>query len=284
MMRNPVTGLACVLALALAGCEETTEAEVKRTVADVNVIDESNLNDLMLTIADPTEAVAHFRRTSEAHPERIDLKRGLAKSLVRAQRPDDSLAIWQQVLASDEATDEDRLAYAGALIRTGDWQGARAELDRIPPTVETFDRYRLEAMVADARKDWRRADSFYATAADLTTRPAGVLNNWGYSKLVREDFAGAERLFAEALQHDPGMFTTKNNLAIARAGQRNYALPVIDLTQSERAQLLYTLALGAIKQGDVSIGRGLLREAIDTHPQHFEEAARSLAALEGRDA
>lgn len=284
MMRKPVTGLACALALALVGCEETTEAQVSRAVADVNVIDESNLNELMLTVADPAEAVAHFQRTAQDQPERMDIKRGLAKSLVRARRAEDSLPVWRELLASGAATDEDRLGYADALVRTGDWDAARVELDRIPPTYETFDRYRLEAMVADARQDWQRADSFYATAAELTTRPAGVLNNWGYSKLVREDFAGAERLFVEALEQDTSMFTAKNNLAIARAGQRKYSLPVIEMSQTERAQLLYTLGLGAIKQGDVSIGRGLLREALDTHPQHFEEAARSLAALEGRGA
>ena len=52
------------------------------------------------------------------------------------------------------------------------------------------------------------------------------------------------------------------------------------MSQVERAQLLYTLALSAIKQGDVAIGMGLLREAIETHPQHFEAAVRSLRALE----
>jgi len=39
-------------------------------------------------------------------------------------------------------------------------------------------------------------------------------------------------------------------------------------------------ALTAIKQNDVTIGKGLLREAIDTHPRHFEEATRALRALE----
>jgi hypothetical protein len=52
------------------------------------------------------------------------------------------------------------------------------------------------------------------------------------------------------------------------------------MDQTERAQLLHTLALSAIKQGDVSTGKGLLRDAIDTHPQHFEAAVRSLEALE----
>ena len=37
---------------------------------------------------------------------------------------------------------------------------------------------------------------------------------------------------------------------------------------------------GAIKQGDVNTGKELLRDAVETHPQHFETAARALAALE----
>ena len=53
------------------------------------------------------------------------------------------------------------------------------------------------------------------------------------------------------------------------------------MTQTERAQLLHTLALSAIKQGDVQTGSALLKEAIDTHPQHFEAAVRALRALEG---
>jgi Tfp pilus assembly protein PilF len=135
-------------------------------------------------------------------------------------------------------------------------------------------------MVADANKNWSKADTFYDTAADLTTTPASVLNNWGYSKLTRGDAKGAEKLFTDALVHDPTKFTTKNNLVLSRAAQRKYDMPVISMTQTERAQLLYTAALSAIKQGDVAIGKGLLQEAVDTHPQHFEEASRALAALD----
>ena len=135
-------------------------------------------------------------------------------------------------------------------------------------------------MIADSEKDWEKADSFYEIAAGLTTKPAGVYNNWGFSKLTRGDFTGAERLFAEAVRQDPALFTAKNNLVLARGAQRNYALPVLPVSQEERAQLLYTMALSAVKQGDVAIGKGLLQEALETHPQHFEEAARSLRALE----
>ena len=39
------------------------------------------------------------------------------------------------------------------------------------------------------------------------------------------------------------------------------------------------MALAAIRQGDVQTGRGLLQEAIATHPQYFEAAETALAAL-----
>lgn len=271
----PVAGLVLV-----AACEQSGEAQVQRALQDVNVIDESNLNDVMLTVADPNEAVAYFQRASAEDPTRIDHMRGLATSLVRADRPTEAVGVWRNVVAHPEATDEDGVELADALIRSNEWDEAELVLDSIPPTHETFKRYRLEAMIADSNEEWERADSFYEIAVGLTTTPAGVLNNWGFSKLTRGDFRDAERLFVDALRHDPQMFTAKNNLVLARGAQRNYDLPVIQMTQTERAQLLYTLALTAIKQNDLVIGQGLLREAIDTHPQHFEEAVRALRALE----
>ena len=186
----------------------------------------------------------------------------------------------KNVIAHAEVNNDDRVDLADAYIRNNRWDDAATALNTIPPTHETFKRYRLEAMVADSREQWDKADSFYETAVGLTTTPGGVLNNWGYSKLTRGEYVEAERLFVDALRHNKSMFTAKNNLVLARGAQRNYDLPVISMTQVERAQLLHTLALTAIKQNDVTIGKGLLREAIDTHPQHFADAVRSLRALE----
>jgi Flp pilus assembly protein TadD len=266
--------------LTLTACAEKADETVERAFQDVNVVDENDLNDVMLTVADPNEAVDYFQRTLKGNPTRIDLQRGLAKSLIRAKRNTEGVAAWTKVSRMDGATADDAVDLADAQIRNGDWDKAKKTLDGVPPTHESFKRYRLEAMVADANQDWTRADSFYETATGLTTRPAGVMNNWGYSKLTRGDFSGAERLFGEAIRQDNTLFTAKNNLVLARGAQRNYTLPVVPMDQTERAQLLHTMALTAIKQGDVETGKGLLREAINTHPQHFEEAVRSLRALE----
>ncbi len=280
MRQSIIVTLGVTALVALSACEKSGEAQVERALQDLNVVDETNLNDVMLTVGDPDQAVAYFAGAIAKDPGRIDLMRGLGKSLVRAKRPTEAVEAWINVVAHKKATHDDRVDLADAHIRANLWDKASETLNSIPPTHETFKRYRLEAMVADGKQQWEKADSFYEIAAGLTTTPAGVYNNWGYSKLTRGDYADAERLFTDALRHNANLRTAKNNLVQARGAQRKYDLPVIQMTQTERAELLYNIALTAIKQNDVTIGKGLLREAIDTHPQHFEEAVRNLRALE----
>jgi Flp pilus assembly protein TadD len=283
-IRLPAFGLAStlVLSLGLAACGPgLSDQKVQEAIASANAAEQGNINELMLSVADPNDAVTYFRNATDANPADPVLKRYLARALLRAGKSDEAVKILTDLVAQPTATDDDRLALADAQIRSGDWKGAEATLNAIPPTVETYDRYRLEALVADSRHQWKKADSFYEIAAGLTPQPANIYNNWGFSKLQRGDAAGAEKLFREALSYDPTMFTAKNNLVLARAAQRNYDLPVVDMSQDERAKLLYTAALAAIKQGDVAIGKQLLQQAIDTSPTYFEAAARSLAALEG---
>ncbi|GIT85184.1 MULTISPECIES: tetratricopeptide repeat protein [Roseobacter] len=282
-MRHPFVFSACIAgAIIVAGCapKPSDEETVERAFQDVNVVDETNLSEVMLTVTDPNEAISYYQRTLQSSPDRIDLRRGLAASFVRAKRFTEAASAWEKVTELKDSTSEDSVNYADALIRSGDWDKAEKVLDTVPPTYETFKRYRLEAMMADANEEWKKADSFYETAIGLTTTPAGAFNNWGYSKLTRGDFAGAEKLFGQAIRQDTTLFTAKNNLVLARSAQRKYTLPVVPMTQAERAQLLHTMALSAVKQDDIQTGKSLLRDAIDTHPQHFEAAVRALEALE----
>ncbi|MGY3437713.1 MULTISPECIES: tetratricopeptide repeat protein [unclassified Marinovum] len=285
-MRHPI--LVCVslaAVLGLAACEkEIDKNAVDRKLQDINVIDESNLNEVMLNNSDPNEAVSYFQRASGSKPDRIDLLRGLAVSLIRAKRPTEAVSVWKKVIAHKDTTEDDKVQLADAHIRNDQWKEAETVLDSVPPTHETFKRYRLEAMIADSNKEWKKADSFYEVAIGLTTTPSGVMNNWGYSKLSRGDYAGAEKMFTQAIRQDSDLFTAKNNLVLARGAQGNYTLPVVPMSQQERAELLYTLGLSAVKRGDVETGKGLFRDAVETHPQYFEAAVRSLNALENNTA
>lgn len=280
-MRHPrIVALLASSAFVVASCGMSNEASVSRAIDRVTAVDNQNMAELMLVAGNPEEAVSYFEAQVERDPANLLNLRGLARSLVRAGRVQDSLPVWKKILAHPDATNDDRVLVADTHIRANDWPEAEAVLNTIPPTHESFDRYRLEAMIADSKKQWSKADHFYETAAGMTTRPAGVYNNWGYSKLTRGAPKEAESLFTTALQHDPSLFTAKNNLALARAGQGNYSLPLVQMTQIERAMLLHTMGIAAIRKGDINVGRTMLNEAIDTHPQHFEEAVRALRALE----
>jgi Tfp pilus assembly protein PilF len=281
MHKSIVLSALIASAVVLSACSDASKKDSDEDKTIVGVVDETNLNEIMLTVADPNQAVNYFRDALTKDPSRADLKRNLAVSLVRAKRAQEAAAIYEQLDASGDLTSQDRVDYAEAMIRANDWKGAKAQLNQTPPTLETFQRYRLEAIVADSEKKWKKADSFYETAVGLTTKPANVLNNWGYSKLTRTDYKGAETLFVKAITADPKLYTAKNNLVLSRASRKEYNLPVIPMTQIERAELMYTAALAAVKNGDKQTGRGLLEKAIETHPRHFEAAVRSLKGLTG---
>ena len=265
-------------AAALSACNDLSNEEAQ-TKEIVSVIDETNLNEIMLTTADPNEAVNYFSSTLSKDPTRDDLRRSLAISLLRAKRPLESANVFKQLDERGVMTAQDRVNYADALVRSNNWKEAKTEISKVPPSVETYQRYLLEALISDSEKNWKKSDSFYKTAAGLTTQPAGVLNNWGYSKLTRSDFKGAASLFSEAITYNKSLFTAKNNLVLARAGMKVYDLPIIPMTAEERAVLTYTAGLAAVKNGDKDIGRGLIQKSIELHPRHFEEATNALKAL-----
>ncbi|NNU81249.1 hypothetical protein HMH01_12460 [Halovulum dunhuangense] len=273
--------VAVLAALSVAACSDgSAEREAIQSLDSLNVIDENNLTSVMLNFADPDQAVLYFQNSLAKEPDRVDFQQGFALALMRAKRPAEAVLAFRALDEAGNMTADDRLKYAEALIQTGEWAPGKAQLDQIPPTLETYDRYRLEAMVADNSKQWARADAYYEQARNMTTRPASIFNNWGISKLARGDRTGAEEMFTRAISYDSKMFNAKNNLAISRASRRVYDLPIVPLTAVEQAELLHNIALQAIRNGDVEVGRGLLEEAVERHPRHFPEAADKLAALE----
>ena len=99
-MRHPYLLSACLAAVTgLSACADKGEETVERAFQEVNVVDESNLNDVMLTVADPNEAVSYFARATADKPERIDLQRGLEISLVRSKRTTEAVTAWKKVVS-----------------------------------------------------------------------------------------------------------------------------------------------------------------------------------------
>ncbi|MEM9050006.1 MAG: tetratricopeptide repeat protein [Pseudomonadota bacterium] len=263
----------------LAGCDESSQTVEEDAVDPINVIDASNLNELMLTVANPDDAVSYFRNALAEDPERLEFRRGYARSLARAGEHAEATLVYRLLVEDGLANTDDRIGYAESLGRANAWDEVERQLAVLPDMPESYRMNMLRAMAADQRSDWPTADRYYEAARRLTPRPANVMNNWGVSKMSRGDFVAAETALFEAVTYDPKLFSAKNNLVISRGLQGKFKLPVIPMTEVERAQLLHNLAVIALRQGKENIGLGLLEEAVATHPQHFDAAITKLEAL-----
>ncbi len=265
-------------AAALVGCTQTI-AERDKTIPK-NVIDAAKLSDLLLTAGDPDESVTYFQNALAKEPDRADFRRGLAVSLSRARRYPESSRVYQEMIALDQATPEDNLEYALVSARLNKWTDAEALITQLPVGFNSARRHMAEGMLADHKKNWATADAAYARAETLTTNPANVLNNWGVSLMSRGDFSSAVSTFERALSFNSRLFNAKNNLAIARGLQGNFQLPIVPMTETEKAIILNNLGLIAMRKNERRIAKGLFAAAVDVHPQHYPEAADRLAALE----
>jgi len=266
-----------VMAMGLSACESVSD---KEDPLAASIIDEANLNDLMLTAADPSDAAKYFEQSLAREPDRADFRRGLAISLSRAKRYNEAARVFQELITLDQDQPTDRLEYAFVAIRLDRWDDVRTLSQSFPDGLQTPRRYSVDAMVADQDNDWAAADTAYARAEKLSPQPAAVLNNWGVSQMARGDLAAAAATFKRAISFDARLFNAKNNLAIVRGLQGQYNLPLVPLSDKERAVLLNNLGIIAMRQGEEKIARGLFAAAVDAHPQHYASAADKLAALE----
>jgi len=276
---TPTRALVLLAAAVLAaGCTETVSS--KQDPLAPNVIDEAGLGDLMLTAGDPEEAVAYFRNSLAEQPDRPDLRRGLAVSLTRAGRLTEAARVYGELEALGQATPGDRLSAAMVAVRLDRWPDAKRLEQSLPETFRPARRHLLAAMIADHDEDWAGADVAYEQAVAAASNPAQIFNNWGVSHQARGDLTGARAMFERALSYDSTLFSAKNNLAITRGLQGNYDLPIVPVTDTEKARLLNNLGIVAMRKGEVRIARGLFAAAVAAHPQYYQAAADRLAALE----
>lgn len=279
-MNIPRNSIALVAAGALLGACAPQFSTDEAAQTPVNVIDAVNLNDLMLTVSDPDDAVAYFRNSLAQEPSRVDLKRGYALSLARARRHADAVRIFEELDAANQTDDQIRLEFAHSLARLERWDQARQQMALVSPALETPRRYLIVAMLSDHEADWPKADKAYERARLLSANPANILNNWGVSRMSRGEYEPAQQLFTEALAHNPRLFNAKNNLAVSRALEGEYRLPLVTVSEEERATLLHNIGVIALRRGDREEAKGLFTMAVESHPRFYPAASEKLAALE----
>lgn len=271
-----------LIVLILSGCAgELDEAPALSAPPDdsVNVIDASSLNDLMLTLSDPEDAVAYFRRALTEDPDRADFRRGYALALARARRHEEAVRAFEELDRDGLATDRTLVEEAHSLARLQRWSEAEAVMNGVSASAGGPRRHLIDAMLADQRGAWGTADAAYEAARREAANPATILNNWGVSLMSRGEPKAAAKRFEEALSYDPQLFNAKNNLAVSRALRGEYRLPLVSMSEEERAILLHNVGVIALRRGDREQAKGLFTMAVAAHPRYYPEAAEKLAAL-----
>ena len=138
--------------------------------------------------------------------------------------------------------------------------------------------------VADFRRDWDQADLAYEGALALAPDRSEVLNNRGWSLLLRGQWQEALQLLERAAELDPKSRRIARNLDLARAALAE-DLPRRRAGESESgwAARLNDAGVVAAASGDRQRAIAAFARAIETSSQWFERAANNLAIVEGRD-
>jgi Flp pilus assembly protein TadD len=137
------------------------------------------------------------------------------------------------------------------------------------------------AVAADFSRDWGKADDCYNHALALAPAEAELLNNQGWSYLVRGRWADALTSLGQAAAINPKSERIANNLELARAAVAE-GLPQRRDGESESdwAARLNDAGVIARLQGNNKKAVAAFAQAIEARSQWFERAANNLAMVE----
>ncbi|HWA60445.1 MAG TPA: tetratricopeptide repeat protein [Caulobacteraceae bacterium] len=128
----------------------------------------------------------------------------------------------------------------------------------------------------DQRGDFTRAETAYEHALVDSDNAAMVLNNRGYSRLLRQDYDRAVDDFVDALKKKPDMAPARTNLRLALAMKGEYDRALQGGSPADQAALLNNAGFAAMTRGDYSRAEQLFEEAIKAKGEYYAKAAANL--------
>jgi len=172
-----------------------------------------------------------------------------------------------------------------AAIHTGDLRRASAALNAatlIPGA--SWRAWSARGAVADYRRDWADADLAYDHAMKLAPDRAEVLNNQGWSLMLRGRWADALPLLERAAAIDPKSHRIADNLELAKAALSE-DLPRRQSGESDAdwAARLNDAGVLAAAGGDRKRAVAAFAQALEASNSWFARAANNLAIVEGRE-
>ena len=142
----------------------------------------------------------------------------------------------------------------------------------------TWRAWNARGVAADYDRDWASADEAYARASALAPDRAEILNNSGWSLLVRGQWANALSKFERAASLDPESARISANLELARAAISD-DLPQRRSGETEQAWAARLNDAGVIArlQGNSKKAVAAFTQAIQARSAYYDRAANNLA-------
>lgn len=198
-------------------------------------------------------------------------------------RDAEALAAYQQVVAADPT---DRLACEQggiSALRLGRLGDASRLIDCSTSAGATWRAWNAKGVLSDLQADWNSADAAFARAIALSPNEPTVLNNQGWSFLLRGDWAVARDLFGRAASLEPSSRRISNNLELAETALAA-DLPRRRAGESSRswAERLNDAGVAAELLGDQRRAMSAFTQAIEASGSWYARAANNLASVSGQ--
>lgn len=204
----------------------------------------------------------------------------LAKLYLASGKYEAALAKYQSLRARGMQGQQFCEQAALAALNLGRWAVAKPFAEcAVAPSTATWRAWNARGVVADLMDDWPTADRAYAKAAELAPGRAEVLNNEGWSRLLRGEWSAALPYFEQAEKIDPASRRIENNLDLARAALED-ELPARRPaeTDCQWAERLNDAGLAARLVGDSKRALAAFTQSMRTNGEWDPRAAENLKA------
>lgn len=212
--------------------------------------------------------------------ERIDRLR--AATAAASGRHAEALSLYAALAARHPGDAAAAGGAARSAFRLGKLRDAKGWSDlAIAGSGADWRDWNLCGVVADAGADFARADQCYEKALELAPGQARILNNQGWSFLLRGHWEAAAKLFRSSLAVDPASRIARSNLDLAEAALSS-ELPARRAGESASDYAARLNDAGVIAQaaGDRMRAKAAFANALTLRPAWSARIARNLADLE----
>jgi Flp pilus assembly protein TadD len=188
---------------------------------------------------------------------------------------------YQRLVASPDKQPSDCEKGAISALQIEKFEDAKPLVDcAVASPKVSWRAWNARGVLADTEHDWDTADAAYERARKLAPNEARVINNQGWSMLLRGDWAAAVPLFQKAVTMDENSERIANNLELAKTAL------AADLPQrrpresnEDWAARLNDAGVAAELLGDKRRAVAAFTQALNASPVWYDRASNNLKAL-----